>query len=523
MKSYLHKLHLSLLMGLSVASALNGAASSFSRDDAGDEDLAALIASGIFSEKRQCITCNIPKLEDEFALLHCDHRSQCLPCLQGEFWNILQSGTLLSSALCRVAGCAATVITDTDVLAVSRDPGMVALFKQLFAQESEKAAQRIADEEAKQILAEAQRIEVEDAAMAQRLYQAESAALAEQERNAHAAHHNRDAARYYHQEPEDTQEARDAELARQWAEYEQAGDQNALFEQHYRNEMAAVEAAFRGVTFNDEELFQTLADRRTQEQTTPQRTAQQRPEQTQQVPQAGPSAAPETQEDEDPAAEKECSVCFTEVPAADFVRLHCRHNNTCRDCVRQGVVDIALRERTTDRLICPERGCGAKLTDADIDLITNKNIDIMNQLFDIQFIEYLRTQHMVQCPTPDCPNQFFNEDGQRVRVTCAACRQSFCSECRLDHSNRISCAEAQEMRLLTQDPDGAEAASVQWQINNTKPCARCGIGVMKAEGCNHITCKSCKHHFCWLCNSILPANPYRGGVLTCGCPIHSHS
>ena len=56
-----------------------------------------------------------------------------------------------------------------------------------------------------------------------------------------------------------------------------------------------------------------------------------------------------------------------------------------------------------------------------------------------------------------------------------------------------------------------EAAEI-WIKNNTKPCPNCKAPIEKNQGCMHMTCRTCKHEFCWLCLSN-----YRGhaGGSTC--------
>lgn len=39
----------------------------------------------------------------------------------------------------------------------------------------------------------------------------------------------------------------------------------------------------------------------------------------------------------------------------------------------------------------------------------------------------------------------------------------------------------------------------QWILQHTKPCPKCNVFIEKNGGCNHMTCKKCKHEFCWVC------------------------
>ncbi|GMM32676.1 hypothetical protein DASC09_000010 [Saccharomycopsis crataegensis] len=42
-------------------------------------------------------------------------------------------------------------------------------------------------------------------------------------------------------------------------------------------------------------------------------------------------------------------------------------------------------------------------------------------------------------------------------------------------------------------------ATTSWIKLNTKACPLCKISIEKNEGCNHMTCRSCQHQFCWVC------------------------
>jgi hypothetical protein len=46
---------------------------------------------------------------------------------------------------------------------------------------------------------------------------------------------------------------------------------------------------------------------------------------------------------------------------------------------------------------------------------------------------------------------------------------------------------------------GDEIANALWVAANTKRCPRCSTPIEKDEGCNHMSCRKCRHEFCWIC------------------------
>lgn len=42
-----------------------------------------------------------------------------------------------------------------------------------------------------------------------------------------------------------------------------------------------------------------------------------------------------------------------------------------------------------------------------------------------------------------------------------------------------------------------ERVTEEWMIAHTKNCPNCTVPIEKNEGCNHMTCKHCRHEFFW--------------------------
>lgn len=204
---------------------------------------------------------------------------------------------------------------------------------------------------------------------------------------------------------------------------------------------------------------------------------------------------------------QECPICVDEKPVSQFVRLHCGHQ-FCRDCLNS-MLAIDIRERTTADLKCPNMDCREKLSAQDIAHI---NRDRAQEVDDIQFQESLRSNpNIIACPTTDCKGGSFKEANDHGVVRCTECHKDFCLDCKLQHSDRVTCAHAREMQQIASNQNQAERASNAWKQQHTKECPRCKTVIQKTEGCNHMTCRQCRYEFCWLCQRQYGS---------CRCPLY---
>ncbi|EKX38946.1 hypothetical protein GUITHDRAFT_115052 [Guillardia theta CCMP2712] len=72
------------------------------------------------------------------------------------------------------------------------------------------------------------------------------------------------------------------------------------------------------------------------------------------------------------------------------------------------------------------------------------------------------------------------------------CDKAFLTSLKARISRIASGEEREEAR--------AEARSDQEEIARTsKPCTKCGYRIVKMGGCDHMTCRKCRHEFCWRC------------------------
>lgn len=107
------------------------------------------------------------------------------------------------------------------------------------------------------------------------------------------------------------------------------------------------------------------------------------------------------------------------------------------------------------------------------------------------------------CPAPNCVYavECGVKDKELIRtvptVHCE-CGHFFCFGCSLNDHQPAPCALVK--KWLKKCEDDSETAN--WISANTKECPKCHSTIEKNGGCNHMTCRKCRHEFCWMCMGV---------------------
>lgn len=192
-----------------------------------------------------------------------------------------------------------------------------------------------------------------------------------------------------------------------------------------------------------------------------------------------------------------CIVCLDDKNIEDFCTLSCGHE-FCTECLEANL-EIALKDKSTAGLRCPDPTCKSIIENTDIAKITQDK-EKLKLLDGIQLREWFSQQpNGKNCPTVDCDYSFINDGGMRRNTTCPQCHQTYCANCLFRHNIQVPCEQAAEDRAT--DPTHAEFKNAAWIKKNTKKCPRCNVNIQKNDGCNHMTCRNqaCRHEFCWIC------------------------
>ena len=194
-----------------------------------------------------------------------------------------------------------------------------------------------------------------------------------------------------------------------------------------------------------------------------------------------------------------CNVCYEDIEKEDikFNYLPCGHI-CCTQCWTNYLKTL-ITEAKVETIKCVEYKCKEEISeDFILRHIENdkKLVEKYNRFKKRASI--FKDPNKKQCPEPDCES-FLQKNQNQKYVKCENGHE-FCFVCLRKPHGLTSCDEFMENEFLT------------WKKSKrVKRCPRCKIFTEKNEGCNHMTCTSCKYQWCWLCEGVYTYGHYDSG------------
>lgn len=199
-----------------------------------------------------------------------------------------------------------------------------------------------------------------------------------------------------------------------------------------------------------------------------------------------------------------CDICF--MSAEDYggvietASLACGHR-FCKSCYSQYVEQKVREEGESHRIQCMNEKCTLVIDENTMSkLLSPSTMQKYRLLLDRTYVD--DNSHLRWCPAPGCDLAIECPITQKqLRTTVPSvqcdCGHWFCFGCGLAAHQPVICAI---VRLwLKKCRDDSETAN--WISANTKECPKCGSTIEKNGGCNHMTCRKCHYHFCWICSA----------------------
>jgi IBR (half RING finger) domain-containing protein len=229
----------------------------------------------------------------------------------------------------------------------------------------------------------------------------------------------------------------------------------------------------------------------------------------------------------------ECKICYLEYDSDDIIHCGIDDHTSCVGCTQQYITHLINEKKQIKCMFDSTEKCGHLYSEESILMCCGKNIN----LFD-KYLEYRKVDQATQIASvvdnyhicPFCSkwgiiveNQFPDGHPQNIKnLTCGDCGTMFCIRCRKAYHGNDTCNRIyhpnKDMVRKTIDRVIDDAI-----IHN---CPKCYTKYAKEDGCNLMSCPSCKTNSCYLCNKI--TNPRRGQKYwhfssdKGKCPLYNH-
>ena len=198
--------------------------------------------------------------------------------------------------------------------------------------------------------------------------------------------------------------------------------------------------------------------------------------------------------------EHDCAVCWTEAENAH--RTPCGHFY-CASCF------VSQCSSAGDGDL-PVRCLGASATCLQVfglqEIKDSLPSTAFEQLLQDSFTAHIRTnpKSYQYCPTPDCPQIYrvsvsaaTSTTGVAVVYTCPSCLTPICTACQVTAHDGMDCGTY--ARVVGTQGDDEFATWKRENADKVKDCPVCKVSIEKSYGCNHMECRNCGAHICWVC------------------------
>ncbi|XP_056015289.1 uncharacterized protein LOC125676304 isoform X2 [Ostrea edulis] len=191
----------------------------------------------------------------------------------------------------------------------------------------------------------------------------------------------------------------------------------------------------------------------------------------------------------------ECGICFCEIEESDIYRLESCGHPYCRDCIKMNI-ESAIRNKEFP-LKCFHDKCDVLWAWKDFVNMTKSGFCSLQNILNSSLSCFVmgNKDKVRYCIMPDCPMVYKVSD-VGGRIVCDVCRTSMCSKCHVEYHNGISCV------MYQMENSNDETGLKKWMHqdpNNRRLCPNCFAGIEKNGGCQHMECRDCKSHICWIC------------------------
>jgi len=196
-----------------------------------------------------------------------------------------------------------------------------------------------------------------------------------------------------------------------------------------------------------------------------------------------------------------CCICYDSY--YNGYSLSCNHI-FCKNCYQEYLNDKIMDIYSCLKITCPYYKCTHHINKHILSQIMEPKYFAIYDKHVAQNYIIKHNKSMKYCPQINC-NIISMGNFYTKSITCI-CSYEYCFQCHNVNHLPSSCQDYQNWQNNVE----LSIDNNTWLVANTKKCPKCFTNIEKNEGCNHMTCKNCNYHFCWLCLSDWNIHGYNG-------------
>lgn len=212
----------------------------------------------------------------------------------------------------------------------------------------------------------------------------------------------------------------------------------------------------------------------------------------------------ETEDEPDDGQEIECPICLEEYPRSKFPRHRtitelCDHpDKACLNCLDSSITAI-IERGALHLLACPI--CPQRLSPRNMKEYASPEV--------YKRYKYLKEQseipgHYISCTNPACGGSQPHESEDPMMI-CNHCQFATCAKHRRPWHENQTCEEFDLDDAQLERLEEEEATAKLLSGEDMSICPKCGQGVTKSEGCDHMQCQ-CGQEWCYVVSTS--PNPF---------------
>lgn len=200
--------------------------------------------------------------------------------------------------------------------------------------------------------------------------------------------------------------------------------------------------------------------------------------------------------EDDSSQETECPICLEDYPRSKFpkhstVTEFCDHpDKACLNCLDSSITAI-IERGALHLLACPI--CPQRLTRRDVKEYASPPV--------YERYKYLKEQskipgHYISCTNPSCGGSQPHESDD-PKMICSHCEFATCAKHRRPWHEGQTCREFDLDDAQIERLEEEEATAKLLSGEAMSICPKCGQGVTKSDGCDHMRCQ-CGQEWCYV-------------------------